>query len=97
MVEKNSKIQRDNVKKNEKKFMLTIRTTKSREIKEENCGDCQTRIIHRIRGKIDYTIILTACKWSQRWLFVERLEKKKKRKEGFYILLDGRKSLWKSI
>lgn len=62
MVEKNSKIQRDNVKKNEKKFMLTIRTTKSREIKEENCGDCQTRIIYRIRGKIDYTIILTACK-----------------------------------
>lgn len=91
MVEKNSKIQRDNVKKNEKKFMLTIRTTKSREIKEENCGDCQTRIIHRIRGKIDYTIILTVCKWSQRWLFVERLEKKKKeRKVSIFCSMGGR-------
>ena len=63
---------------------------KSREIKEENCRDYQARIIHWIGGKIDYTIILTACKMITTLVVCRKIGKRKEKKVSIFCSIGGR-------
>lgn len=63
---------------------------KSREIKEENCRDCQAKIIYWIGGKIDYTIILTACKMITTLVVCRKIGKRKEKKVSIFCSIGGR-------